>query len=100
MAGAFGSWSALLTLGVSGVAHAGVVWTVNLHEYEVFSTGKITWEDARVAAQALGPDWDLASIGAGQENAFVTSLLDAGLPDRAHFWIGAKEIVQIANGHE
>ena len=82
----------LLGLSLAPAAHAGVIWSANGHEYEVLLVEGITWEDARSAAQALGAGWDLATIGTAAENTFVESLLNAGLADRSHFWIGATDV--------
>jgi len=83
----------LIGLAAGNPAHGGEIWPVNGHEYQVVLSGRITWEDARAAAQALGPGWDLTTIGSGEENDFVTSLLNTTLPlgDRAHFWLGATD---------
>jgi hypothetical protein len=92
MAKAFEVAAAALMLGVvSYGAVAGTVWSANGHEYEVVSSNPLVGDAARSAAQALGPGWDLARIGSVGENAFVTSLLDSGLPERAHFRLGATD---------
>ena len=56
-----------------------VVWEVgaggNGHTYEVVVVGSpILWADARAAAQAKGPGWDLASLTSLEESDFVKSL--------------------------
>jgi hypothetical protein len=63
------------------------------HEYEVVLAEGITWNPARAAAMALGPGWDLATIGSVAENNFVEGLLTAlfPLPERSHFWIGGTD---------
>jgi hypothetical protein len=72
----------------------------NGHLYQVVRVGTPhTWVDARTAAQALGPGWDLATITSAEENAFVKSLFEAdstfaraftrcGEPDICWYWIG------------
>ena len=72
---------------------APVTWPNNGHEYQVVAVAGISWSNARAAAQALGPGWDLATIGSTEENTFVESLLNSGLSDRAHFWLGATDEV-------
>ncbi len=63
------------------------------HEYEVVVARGVTWDAARAAATALGPGWDLATIGTGVENTFVESLLGpTALGDRSHVWIGATDL--------
>jgi hypothetical protein len=84
--------AAVLAVGLlSQSAHAGVVWATNGHEYQVFASEGVTWTNARVAAQALGAGWDLASVTSAGENAFVVALLPGGLADRSHFWIGGTD---------
>lgn len=83
----------LLSFSCFTTASAGVIWSVNGHEYEVVAQEGATWEGARGAAQALGSGWDLATIGSAAENTFVESLLNAGLASRSHFWIGATDSV-------
>lgn len=61
------------------------------HEYEVVMASGVTWDGARAAAIALGPGWDLATVGSAAENTFLESQLNAGLPDRSHMWIGATD---------
>ena len=42
----------------------------------------------------MGPGWDLATIGDAGENTFIeTSVLNASLADRSHFWIGATDAI-------
>ena len=72
---------------------APVTWPDNGHEYQVIAVSDISWTNARTAAQALGPGWDLATIGSAAENTFVESLLASGLTDRAHFWLGATDVL-------
>lgn len=81
-----------VALGAGGSANAASVWPANSHEYQVVLSDGLTWWDARSAAPALGTGWELASIGSAEENAFVTSLLDATLVDRAHFWLNATDV--------
>lgn len=84
-----GSLTALVILFVSHTAQASSIYLG--HEYNVITSEGITWPDARTAAQALGAGWDLATIGDAGENTFVESLLNTGLADRSHFWIGGTD---------
>ena len=87
---------ALALAGASISATAAAVHNpLNGHLYEVVLAEGIGWDDARAAALARGPGWDLVSIGDAAESAFVKSLLDATLSAlRSHFWIGATERAQ------
>ncbi|MFQ5644472.1 MAG: hypothetical protein ACE5FQ_12365 [Thiogranum sp.] len=73
----------ILTSLLSAGTNAAVVeWKVadggNGHLYDAVLVGStITWEDARAAAQARGPGWDLATITSAEENAFVEGLFTA-----------------------
>src|SRR4026208_1026026 len=50
----------------------------NGHLYEAVAVETaISWENARAAARARGPGWDLATITSANENAFVKSLFEA-----------------------
>lgn len=80
----------VLSLSFSSSIYA-AIWPTNGHEYRVIPVQNITWTNSRAAAQALGPGWDLATIGSAEENTFVKSLLNSGLRDRSHFWIGATD---------
>jgi hypothetical protein len=73
-------------------AQAGTIWSVNGHEYEVINAEGISWTDARAAAQALGPGWDLATITSAEEDAFVISLLPGAPAQRSHYWLGATDV--------
>lgn len=73
------------------IGHAGVVWSVNGHEYDVVTAEGITWTAANAAANAAG--WHLATVGSAAENSFIESLLNSSLPDRSHFWLGATDQV-------
>jgi len=81
----------LALLAPTQVAHASVIFMG--HEYEVVLASGVTWDAARTAATALGPGWDLATIGTAAENTFVESQLNPALGDRSHFWIGATDQV-------
>lgn len=87
------TWKAVLAvialLAAGQAAEAGPIFLG--HEYEVILDEGTTWADARTDAQALGPGWDLATIGDAAENSFVESLLNPFLPNRSHFWIGATD---------
>jgi len=72
-------------------AEAGVVWGGNGHEYDVITAEGFSWTDARAAAVAMGPGWDLATITSGAEDAFVTSLLPISPPSRSHYWLGGTD---------
>jgi len=94
MASSFGNTVvAIILVSVCHSANAGAIWATNGHEYEVVFSHRIAWDTARSAAQGLGSGWDLATIGSAEENVFVASLLDAGLPERSHFWLGAADAV-------
>jgi Lectin C-type domain/PEP-CTERM motif len=71
------------------IGHAGVVWSVNGHEYEVITAEGITWTAASAAANATG--WHLATVGSSDENDFIKSLLNSSLANRSHFWLGATD---------
>lgn len=82
-----------LVLGAAAqLAQAGVVWSVNGHEYDLVNSEGITWTDANAAAQALGNGWYLATITSAEENDFVVaSVLPTSTGDRSHYWIGAND---------
>lgn len=47
----------------------------NDHLYDVILVGTpLSWDDARLAAQAIGSNWDLVTITSSAENSFVKSL--------------------------
>jgi hypothetical protein len=49
----------------------------NGHLYAAVAVGSpISWADARAAARARGPGWDLATITSAAENTFVESLFE------------------------
>lgn len=85
-----GLMAAGLLLGATA-ANAGTIWATNGHEYEVVTAENITWTAANAAAQSSG--WHLATIGTSAENDFIKSLLNAGLAERSHFWIGLTDQV-------
>jgi hypothetical protein len=76
-------------VGIASPAAAGPIFMG--HEYEVVNAEGVTFEQARAAALALGLGWDLVSLGSAPENAFVESLLNNGLPERSHYWVGASD---------
>lgn len=82
-----------LVLGAAAqLAQAGVVWSVNGHEYDLVDSEGITWTDANAAAQLLGNGWYLATITSAEENDFVVaSVLPTSTGDRSHYWIGAND---------
>lgn len=85
---------------------AAVQWNdgTSVHEYLAVVEPGISWDDARLAAQALGPGWDLATITSAAEQEFLSANL-AELQDSAEelfssanpgwddwdeqFWLGA-----------
>lgn len=69
-----------------------ITWPGNGHQYEVISDLGITWTDARTAALALGPGWDLASITSQAEMDFIISLLPLNPFDRQHLWLGGTDV--------
>lgn len=83
--------AAALAAAAHGAVAAPVTWAGNGHEYDVVRAEGITWTDAQAVVAAMGGGWHLATITSGGENAFVASLLSAGLPDRSHFWLGASD---------
>ena len=46
---------------------------------------------ANATTNALGSGWHLATLTSASENAFVVSLIAAGLPGRSHFWLGGTD---------
>lgn len=66
----------LFVIGITSICQAvPVTWTSNGHQYEVISSPSISWESARVTAQAMGNGWDLATITSLDEQNFITSLI-------------------------
>ena len=69
------------TVSLGSICGGAVVeWPVadggNGHLYEaVYVEDRITWSEAKAAADAAGPNSYLATIGSAQENAFVYSLV-------------------------
>jgi len=80
----------LLSMAFSSLTQA-AIWPSNGHDYRVINVPNITRDAARTAAQSLGAGWDLATIESTGENNFVKSLLNNGLPERSHFWIGGTD---------
>ena len=82
---------------------APIIWGVNGHQYEVILATNISWTDARNAALALGPGWDLASITSQPEQDFIIPLLPASPFTREHVWLGGTDtavegVFQWSNG--
>jgi hypothetical protein len=83
----------------------------NGHLYEAVAVGSPTsWDNARAAAKARGPGWDLATITSAGENAFVKSLFETkpalirdftrcGDPDICWYrigpWIGGFNVTEL-----
>ena len=61
-----------------------------LHHYVVVNSPGLTWEAARVAAQALGEGCDLATITSEFEQAIINGLLPlpSGLVGTHDYWVG------------
>jgi hypothetical protein len=76
-------------IALPAAAHAGTIWSVNGHEYEVVTFEGVTWTAANAAANAAG--WHLATVGSADENDFIKSLLNASLAERSHFWLGGTD---------
>lgn len=53
-------------------------------EYQIVSSGGVSWDAANTAAQALGIGWHLAVITSAAENAAVTTNLPSGI----EYWLG------------
>ncbi|MBU1713729.1 MAG: C-type lectin domain-containing protein [Proteobacteria bacterium] len=79
----------------------GVLSTASATSYKVVQTGAITWDSARLLAQALPGGWDLVSITSADEEALVEAALAAFYADlvppedpenRNEFWIGGFRI--------
>jgi hypothetical protein len=82
---------ALLAIAVlSAPAYAApTTWSDNGHDYDVIVLRGVSWDDARAAARALGPGWDLATITSEAEQNFIASLL--GPPPTqgtVQYWVG------------
>ncbi len=63
-------------------------------DYRVISSPGLTWDQARTAAQALGPGWDLATITSQEEQDFIQTLLPAnprGIPGTRDYWIAGEQ---------
>lgn len=73
---------AVLTSGLAAAAWAAPIrWEPaaggNGHLYEAVAVGSPTsWDNARAAAKARGPGWDLATVTSAGENAFVKGLFE------------------------
>ena len=78
----------VIVFGVVATASAtAVTWNGNMYEVVLFADGALGWEDARLAAKAMGDGWDLATITSADELAFIAGYL--GIPnDRTQLWIG------------
>lgn len=63
-------------------------------DYRVISSPGLTWDQARTAAQALGPGWDLATITSAEEQQFINGLLPAPATGLYRYWIGGRQVGQ------
>jgi hypothetical protein len=63
-------------------------------DYRVISSPGLTWDQARAAAQALGPDWDLATITSAEEQQFINGLLPNPATGLYRYWIGGRQVGQ------
>jgi hypothetical protein len=63
--------------------------------YERIDSPGISWEDARAAAELLGPGWHLATITSGDEQAFINTLLpnhnSFPAEPAQQYWIGGRQ---------
>ena len=81
--------AALALTGFSGKAFsAPITWNDNGHTYSVVYSNSISWDDSRVAAQALGEGWDLASITSIEEQNFIVGQIGPGNGQLYEFYIG------------
>lgn len=87
----------VLALAAGTAAAAPTTWFANGHEYDVVTSEGITWTDANAQTTALGGGWHLATLTSADENAFVISLMQSGLPQRSHFWLGANDAASEGN---
>ena len=82
--------SLIAFLGVPQLGHAGIIWDLNGHEYELVNAEGVSW----TGANALATDgWHLATVTSLAENDFIVGNLLQGLNlgDRSHYWIGATD---------
>jgi len=101
----------------NGFCHPGtspctaVQWEVNAagngHFYDVILVGTpVSWDDARNAAQTIGPGWDLVTVTSVAESAFVENLFSSAPSffnpapsgtNRSGPWIGGFNVVSANN---
>lgn len=80
---------ALSLAGMAGIASATpVTWSSNGHEYEVITSGSISWDASRAQAQAMGAGWDLATITSIEEQNFITGLIGPANGSLQEYYIG------------
>jgi len=80
-------WAVSIVLGVVGTASAFNVSDYMLVSFDPFAPiGDKSWDAARLGAQALGFDWNLAAITSQAEQEFIVANL---LQDKSGFyWLG------------
>lgn len=61
-------------------------------DYRVISSPGLTWDQARVAAQALGLGWDLATITSAEEQQFINGLLPDPATGLYRYWLGGRQV--------
>ena len=63
------------------------------HYYAKISNPGVTWEQAKLQAEALGDGWHLATITSGDEQAFINDLLgDPPTVGTQQYWIGGEQL--------
>ena len=68
------------------------IWAGNGHDYQLVIVTH-NWADARAAAQAMGPGWDLATVTSAAEAQFlVDKILPATIGERTQYWIGGTDV--------
>ena len=78
-----------LSMGITSVCWAiPSTWSGNDHQYEVVSSQGISWDGARIAAQAMGAGWDLVTITSLDEQNFITSLIGPASGSLVEYYIG------------
>jgi hypothetical protein len=79
----------LLFFGLASNASALVMW--DGHQYELFYTDPINWDDARTQAQSIGSGWDLATVTSQAEHDFLfANLYPTADPNNpvVNYWLG------------
>jgi hypothetical protein len=83
----------LISFGIPQLGHAGIIWELNSHEYELVNAEGTTWLGADTAVTTDG--WYLASVTSIDENDFIVGNLLQGLSStlaqRSHYWIGGSD---------